>query len=157
MTPHQIFETFGSVQQPFYSLRFPATAVPDPAVFTVGRAVHYAPKMASFVFTRDIRNIKGSDASNIWDEEVGAAEMEWSDDEAEQEYKRSVKAECVLILLPFTSFPKFKELIQALYHQAPFPNRLRDAWPVLAPKLACTVRVALQPPTSASALGPTLR
>ncbi|KAL8286515.1 hypothetical protein RQP46_004532 [Phenoliferia psychrophenolica] len=88
-----IFETFGSVQQPFYSLRFPATAVPDPAVFTVGRSIHYAPKMASFVFTRDIRGIKGSDASNIWDEEVAAAEMEWSDDEAEQEYKRSVKAE----------------------------------------------------------------
>ncbi|KAK4703895.1 H/ACA ribonucleoprotein complex non-core subunit NAF1, partial [Phenoliferia sp. Uapishka_3] len=88
-----IFETFGSVQQPFYSLRFPPSAIPDPAVFTVGRSVFYAPKMASFVFTRDIRGIKGSDASNIWDEEVGAAEMEWSDDEAEQEYKRSQKAD----------------------------------------------------------------
>lgn len=94
----QIFETFGSVTQPFYSLRFPASALPDPTVFTVGKAVYYCPKMASFVFTRDLRAMKGSDASNVWDEEVGAAEMEWSDDEAEQEYKRSQKAEYVFFL-----------------------------------------------------------
>lgn len=97
----QIFETFGSVQQPFYSLRFPASALPDPAIFTPGRAVFYSPKMATFVFTRDIRGMKGSDASNIFDEEVGAAEMEWSDDEAEQDYKRSQKAQSVLSLSSF--------------------------------------------------------
>ncbi|KAM0755015.1 NAF1-domain-containing protein [Meredithblackwellia eburnea MCA 4105] len=86
-----IFETFGSVIQPFYSLRFPAASPPDPTVFTVGRNVYYCPNLASFVFTRDIRGLKGSDASNIWDEEVGAGEIEFSDDEAEAEYKRSLK------------------------------------------------------------------
>lgn len=54
--------------------------------------------MASFVFTRDLRKLKGSDASNVWDEEVGAAEMEWSDDEAEMEYKRNQKSEYVHFL-----------------------------------------------------------
>ncbi|GAA6052716.1 hypothetical protein JCM3770_007189 [Rhodotorula araucariae] len=88
-----IFETFGSVQQPFYSIRFPASSPPDPAVFTPSRAVFYSPNLASFVFTRDLRNLKGSDASNIWDEEVGANEVEFSDDEEEAEYKKRQKAD----------------------------------------------------------------
>ncbi|BGP14450.1 hypothetical protein JCM10213v2_002399 [Rhodosporidiobolus nylandii] len=88
-----IFETFGSVQQPFYSLRFPASAPPDPAVFALQRPVFYSPGLAQFVFTRDLRHLKGSDASNIWDEEVGANEVEFSDDEEEAEYKKRQKAE----------------------------------------------------------------
>ncbi|GAA5935091.1 H/ACA ribonucleoprotein complex subunit GAR1/NAF1 [Sporobolomyces koalae] len=88
-----IFETFGSVQQPFYSLRFPASSPPDPAVFKLQRPVFYAPSHAQFVFTRDLRSLKGSDASNVWDEEVGAGEIEFSDDEEEAEYKRRLKAE----------------------------------------------------------------
>lgn len=93
LCPEQIFETFGSVQQPFYSIRFPAAAPPDPSVFTIGRPTFYAPNLASFVFTRDLRAMKGSDASNIWDEEVAAYEMEFSDDEEEAEYRRRQKAE----------------------------------------------------------------
>ncbi|KAK4058469.1 hypothetical protein OIO90_000630 [Microbotryomycetes sp. JL221] len=88
-----IFETFGSVHQPFYSLRFPASFIPDTNVYQVGRAVFYAPTLATFVFTRELRNVKGTDASNVWDEEAGAAEIEFSDDEAEQEYKRAMKAD----------------------------------------------------------------
>ncbi|GAA5968166.1 hypothetical protein JCM8115_001763 [Rhodotorula mucilaginosa] len=88
-----IFETFGSVQQPFYSIRFPATAPPDPTIFSLGRPTFYAPNLASFVFTRDLRALKGSDASNIWDEEVAAHEMEFSDDEEEAEYRRRLKAD----------------------------------------------------------------
>lgn len=87
-----IFETFGSVQQPFYSLRFPATRLPSPDIFKIGRPIFYIPKMASYVFTKDIRAVKGSDASNVWDEEVGPNEVDWSDDEKEQEYRRSIKA-----------------------------------------------------------------
>lgn len=49
--------------------------------------------MASYVFTQQLRAQKGSDASNVWDEEIGANEMEWSDDEEEQEYKRNLKNE----------------------------------------------------------------
>lgn len=81
------------MQQPFYSLRFPSSALPSPEVFQIGRAIFYAPTLAQFVFTREIRAIKGSDASNVWDEEVGAGEIEFSDDEAEQEYRRAQKAD----------------------------------------------------------------
>ncbi|BGO98094.1 hypothetical protein NBRC10513v2_002094 [Rhodotorula toruloides] len=88
-----IFETFGSVQQPFYSIRFPSSAPPDRTVFTISRPVFYSPNLASFVFTRDLRHIKGSDASNIWDEEVAAHEIEFSDDEEEAEYRKRIKAE----------------------------------------------------------------
>ncbi|SGY50886.1 BQ5605_C001g00935 [Microbotryum silenes-dioicae] len=88
-----IFDTFGSVLQPFYSLRFPATSPPDPATFTASRPLCYAPTSAHFVFTRELQAQKGSDASNVWDEEVGEGEIEFSDDEAEQEYKRAMKSE----------------------------------------------------------------
>jgi len=89
----KIFETFGSVQQPFYSLRFPPNSAPDPIVFSLQKPVFYAPSHAQFVFTRDLRSLKGSDASNVWDEEVNAAEIEFSDDEEEAEYKKRMKAE----------------------------------------------------------------
>ncbi|GAA5962825.1 hypothetical protein JCM3765_001535 [Sporobolomyces pararoseus] len=88
-----IFETFGSVQQPFYSLRFPSNSPPDPTVFALQKPVFYAPSHAQFVFTRDLRSLKGSDASNVWDEEVGAGEIEFSDDEEEAEYKKRLKQE----------------------------------------------------------------
>ncbi|KAL7340056.1 Gar1/Naf1 RNA binding region-domain-containing protein [Rhodotorula toruloides] len=103
-----IFETFGSVQQPFYSIRFPSSAPPDRTVFTISRPVFYSPNLASFVFTRDLRHIKGSDASNIWDEEVAAHEVEFSDDEEEAEYRKRIKAEHVSIAL-YTS-PKADDL-----------------------------------------------
>ncbi|GEM07051.1 snoRNP assembly factor Naf1 [Rhodotorula toruloides] len=88
-----IFETFGSVQQPFYSIRFPSSAPPDRSIFTISRPVFYSPNLASFVFTRDLRHIKGSDASNIWDEEVAAHEIEFSDDEEEAEHRKRIKAD----------------------------------------------------------------
>jgi hypothetical protein len=40
-----------------------------------------------------LRSLKGSDASNVWDEEVGAGEVEFSDDEEEAEYKKRLKQE----------------------------------------------------------------
>lgn len=152
----QIFETFGSVTQPFYSLRFPASALPDPTVFTVGKAVYYCPKMASFVFTRDLRAMKGSDASNVWDEEVGAAEMEWSDDEAEQEYKRSQKAEYVF----FLSMHALNVCLPT--SQTPQPNRLCHSRSLLPPSppstLPRTLRLPLlPPPRSTTSFRPSVR
>jgi len=88
-----IFETFGAVSSPFYSLRFPASAAPSREVYTIGRKMYYAPTLAGYVFTRELRAMKGSDASNLFDEEVGAQEIEFSDDEAEQDYKRRQKEE----------------------------------------------------------------
>ena len=41
--------------------------------------------------TKPLKALKGSDASNLWDEEVGVEEMEFSDDEKEAEFKRALK------------------------------------------------------------------
>ncbi|TVY39878.1 hypothetical protein LSUB1_G005027 [Lachnellula subtilissima] len=46
---------------------------------------------STYVFTQALKAYKGSDASNLHDEEVGDEEMEFSDDEAEMEHKRRVK------------------------------------------------------------------
>jgi hypothetical protein len=50
--------------------------------------------------------MKGSDASNVHDEEVGDDEIEFSDDEAEAMYKRQLKRKYVSIT-PNPSFSLF--------------------------------------------------
>jgi hypothetical protein len=37
---------------------------------TLGAILYYAADRASFVFTHTLRSIKGSDASNVYDEEI---------------------------------------------------------------------------------------
>ncbi|KAJ3019155.1 hypothetical protein HKX48_002346 [Thoreauomyces humboldtii] len=88
----KIFETFGPVTRPFYSVRF-NTAAEVPAL-PVGTPVFVprAPGLEKVIFTRALKALKGSDASNIYDEEVGVEEMEFSDDEQEMEYRRNLKA-----------------------------------------------------------------
>jgi H/ACA ribonucleoprotein complex non-core subunit NAF1 len=56
---------------------------------TVGTTIYFVNEHSTFLFTEDVRDIKGTDASNFYDEE--AQEVEFSDDEKEVEYKRSVK------------------------------------------------------------------
>ncbi len=57
----------------------------------VGTKVFYTEQHSTYVFTQALKAYKGSDASNLHDEEVGDEEMEFSDDEAEAEHKRKVK------------------------------------------------------------------
>ncbi|OZJ02885.1 hypothetical protein BZG36_03806 [Bifiguratus adelaidae] len=68
----EVFETFGPVRRPMYSVRY------NDAKYT------------KFTQTRTL-DVKGSDASNVYDEEVGEDEMEFSDDEKEAEHKRGIK------------------------------------------------------------------
>ncbi|RAL60399.1 hypothetical protein DID88_000174 [Monilinia fructigena] len=64
-----VSETLGRVEQPLYCVRFTnAEAIAE-------AGLHY----------------KGTDASNLYDEEVGDEEMEFSDDEKEAEHKRKIK------------------------------------------------------------------
>ncbi|KAI1314321.1 hypothetical protein EDD11_002305 [Mortierella claussenii] len=86
----EIFETFGPVARPLYSIRF-NTASEIPAVCTMGCTVYSAPEYSSFVMTEPLKALKGSDASNKFDEEVDEVEMEFSDDEKEMEHKRLLK------------------------------------------------------------------
>ncbi|KAG0040242.1 hypothetical protein BGZ82_004246 [Podila clonocystis] len=86
----EIFETFGPVARPLYSIRF-NTASEIPSICTLGSTVHSVPEYSSFVLTQPLKAMKGSDASNRFDEEVNEEEMEFSDDEKEMEHKRLLK------------------------------------------------------------------
>ncbi|KAH8173407.1 gar1/Naf1 RNA binding region domain-containing protein [Sarocladium implicatum] len=86
-----VAETIGKVLQPLYTVRFSSTTEPAELGLEVGTKIFYPVDHAHYVFTEPLKNLKGSDASNIHDEEVGDDEMEFSDDEKEAEYKRSLK------------------------------------------------------------------
>ncbi|KAF3233587.1 hypothetical protein TWF192_002077 [Orbilia oligospora] len=86
-------ETFGRVEQPFYTVRLRDSEEVKQLKATVGRKVSYIPSHSTFLFTKTIRAVKGSDASNFFDEEVGDDEREFSDDEAEAEFKKRQKEE----------------------------------------------------------------
>lgn len=86
-----VSETLGRVQQPLYSVRFTNATEIAEAGLEVGTKVFYADKYSTYVFTQSLKAFKGSDASNMHDEEVGDEEVEFSDDEAEMEHKRKLK------------------------------------------------------------------
>ena len=86
-----IAETLGRVQQPLYTVRFTNAAAIAEAGITKGVRIFYVERHSTYVFTQPLKAFKGSDASNIHDEEVGDDELEFSDDEAEAEYKRTKK------------------------------------------------------------------
>ncbi|KAJ3134221.1 hypothetical protein HDU90_005318 [Geranomyces variabilis] len=89
----KIFETFGPVTRPFYSVRFNNAEEIAALNLPVGSEVYVprAPGLEKVVFTRALKALKGSDASNINDEECDDEELEFSDDEAEAEHKRQLK------------------------------------------------------------------
>ncbi|KAL9033039.1 MAG: hypothetical protein Q9180_006161, partial [Flavoplaca navasiana] len=88
-----IAELLGQVHQPYYSVRFTNPAAITEAGVFKGTTIFYVEQHSSYVFTQSLKALKGSDASNIHDEEVGDDELEFSDDEAEAEHKRRVKQE----------------------------------------------------------------
>ena len=86
-----VSETLGRVHQPYYSVRFTnATAIVE-AGMKKDTKIFYVPQHSTTVFTQSLKSFKGSDASNLHDEEVADDELEFSDDEAEAEHKRQVK------------------------------------------------------------------
>lgn len=86
-----VAETLGRVQQPYYSVRFTNAAAVGEAGLSKGTHIFYVEEHSTTVFTQPLKAYKGSDASNLHDEEVGDDEMEFSDDEKEAEYKRMMK------------------------------------------------------------------
>ena len=86
-----VAETLGRVQQPYYTVRFTNTAAIAEAGLSKGTKVCYVEQHSTTVFTQPLKAYKGSDASNLHDEEVGDDEMEFSDDEKEAEHKRRLK------------------------------------------------------------------
>ena len=88
-----IAELLGQVQQPYYSVRFTNPAAIAEVGILKGTLIFYVEQHSSYIFTQSLKALKGSDASNIHDEEVGDDELEFSDDEAEAEHKRRAKQE----------------------------------------------------------------
>jgi H/ACA ribonucleoprotein complex non-core subunit NAF1 len=88
-----VADLFGRVEQPMYTIRFTNdAAIQEAGLSEPGTPIYYVePPHSTFVFTQPLKSIKGSDASNFHDEEVGDDEMEFSDDEAEAEHKRRLK------------------------------------------------------------------
>ncbi|KAI4133928.1 MAG: hypothetical protein LQ347_001948 [Umbilicaria vellea] len=86
-----VAETLGRVQQPLYSVRFTNAAAISEAGIAKGTRIFYVEQHSTYVFTQRLKAFKGSDASNLHDEEVGDDELEFSDDEAEAEHKRRLK------------------------------------------------------------------
>lgn len=91
----KIFETFGSVTSPHYSIRLPDQLLSSEEHINLspGLELYYLPTHSNFVFTSELRaQPKGTDASNFYDEEVDHGdEIEFSDDEAEAAYLRACK------------------------------------------------------------------
>ena len=87
-----VAEPLGRVEQPMYTIRFTNDeAIKEAGLSERGTKVFYVPQHSTFVFTQPLKAVKGSDASNFHDEEVGDDEMEFSDDEQEAEHKRQMK------------------------------------------------------------------
>lgn len=87
-----VAEPMGRVEQPMYTIRFTNdAAIEEAGLSSHGTTVYYVVPHSTFVFTQPLKGLKGSDASNFHDEEVGDEEMEFSDDEKEAEHKRLLK------------------------------------------------------------------
>ena len=86
-----VSETLGRVEKPLYASLYPTSSEIEMRGLSRGKPVYYVDDHSTFVFTQPLRGIKGSDASNFHDEEIGEDEIEFSDDEAEAQYKRKMK------------------------------------------------------------------
>lgn len=86
-----VTETLGRVENPFYTVMYPTAAEVQERGMSKDMAVYYVEGHSTFVFTQPLKGMKGSDASNFHDEEVGEDDVEFSDDEMEAEYRKSLK------------------------------------------------------------------
>jgi H/ACA ribonucleoprotein complex non-core subunit NAF1 len=86
-----VAETLGRVEQPYYAVHFTNEKAIAETGISKGTNIFYVEEHSTSVFTQPLKSFKGSDASNLHDEEVGDEGIEFSDDEAEAEYKRKQK------------------------------------------------------------------
>ncbi len=91
LTDSQIYETFGPTAQPYYQVKFNSSYPIDADKVKLSRPVFHVPARSHFIALRDLHRMRGSDASNVYDEEPADHELEFSDDEAEAEFKRNLK------------------------------------------------------------------
>ncbi|KAJ5096859.1 hypothetical protein N7456_007580 [Penicillium angulare] len=86
-----VSETLGRVEHPLYTLMYATGEEVKEKGLVKDMPVYYVETHSTFVFTQPLKGLKGSDASNFHDEEIAEEEMEFSDDEAEAEYRKKQK------------------------------------------------------------------
>lgn len=86
-------EVFGKLENPFYRVSLPASrhAQFDELKERIGEKAFIVVPEAHWIDTFELKKIKGTDASNGYDEELSEDEQEFSDDEKEALYKRAKK------------------------------------------------------------------
>ena len=96
----QIHETFGPTYQPMYQVKFNSAHPLDSNEARVSRPVFHVPARSKYVFVAELTKLRGSDASNVHDEEPAEYEVEFSDDEAEAAYKAKLRERFVAYTFP---------------------------------------------------------
>lgn len=86
-----IHEQIGQVDDPRYILRYATIDELKENKLEKGSKVYFSVMHAKQVLTKPLEKMKGTDASNAYDEEIGENAVEFSDDEAEQEFKKDKK------------------------------------------------------------------
>ncbi|XP_031548844.1 H/ACA ribonucleoprotein complex non-core subunit NAF1-like [Actinia tenebrosa] len=92
----KVFETFGPVRNPFYSVRFNTPEDITKMDVKQGMMVFFVPEDLDFtklVFISQLQRLKGSDASWKYDQEPPQELIEYSDDEEEAKAKAAKKQE----------------------------------------------------------------
>jgi H/ACA ribonucleoprotein complex non-core subunit NAF1 len=84
----RVFETFGPVRQPLYSVRLDASEHADKEWVLLKKKVYFVPDHSRFVHIHHLNQFKGCDASNRYDEELPQEEQEFSDDEKEADARK---------------------------------------------------------------------
>ncbi|XP_068178723.1 H/ACA ribonucleoprotein complex non-core subunit NAF1 [Antennarius striatus] len=90
----KVFEVFGPVSSPLYILRFNSAEQISNKGLREGLTVYYAPTIkeyTGYIFLKQLKLLKGSDASWKNDQEPPTEALDYSDDEKEQEAKRKLK------------------------------------------------------------------
>ncbi|KAJ3222038.1 hypothetical protein HK099_002776 [Clydaea vesicula] len=88
----QIFDVFGPVIKPLYSIRFNSKEEILNLNLSKSEKFFIVKDISKFVPVNNLKKLKGSDASNLHDEEVKEEELEFSDDEMEAEFKKQLKS-----------------------------------------------------------------
>lgn len=89
-----IYETFGPVEKPYYSIRYNDLGNILQRQIQLDQEVFYAPKETTYtkyVFVQELRALKGSDASWEDDNEPPKSAIDYSDDEQERAAKALLK------------------------------------------------------------------
>ncbi|KAK0636492.1 Gar1/Naf1 RNA binding region-domain-containing protein [Bombardia bombarda] len=84
-------DTFGTVKNPYYTVGFKSEDEIKELGLEKNTAIYYCPGRSNYALTGPLKVQKGTDASNIHDEEVPAEDAEFSDDEKEIQHKKALK------------------------------------------------------------------